>query len=103
MASSASTGTLTSSWKKAPILSAPLKTKMGSALTTSAGQRKIDKYNTSVLTLWTISISGSSVVYFMSYRNPDGEQMPWCFYRRGRRLLWDYCDVTPCPEPTSQL
>ncbi|XP_072247422.1 hyaluronan-binding protein 2-like [Leuresthes tenuis] len=34
-------------------------------------------------------------------RNPDGEQMPWCFYRRGRRLLWDYCDVTPCPEPTN--
>ncbi|XP_022067813.1 hyaluronan-binding protein 2-like [Acanthochromis polyacanthus] len=34
-------------------------------------------------------------------RNPDGESMPWCFFRRGRRLLWDYCDVTECPEPTN--
>ncbi|XP_070772348.1 hyaluronan-binding protein 2-like [Enoplosus armatus] len=33
-------------------------------------------------------------------RNPDGEEMPWCFIRRGRRLLWDYCDVTECPQPT---
>uniref|UniRef100_A0A8C5H769 trypsin n=1 Tax=Gouania willdenowi TaxID=441366 RepID=A0A8C5H769_GOUWI len=35
-------------------------------------------------------------------RNPDGDIMPWCFFRRGRKLLWDYCDVTECPEPTSQ-
>ncbi|XP_020493926.1 hyaluronan-binding protein 2 [Labrus bergylta] len=33
-------------------------------------------------------------------RNPDGERMPWCFFRRGRRLLWDYCDVVECPDPT---
>ncbi|XP_073337912.1 hyaluronan-binding protein 2-like [Pagrus major] len=33
-------------------------------------------------------------------RNPDGDAMPWCFFRRGRKLLWDYCDVTECPEPT---
>uniref|UniRef100_A0A668AL98 trypsin n=1 Tax=Myripristis murdjan TaxID=586833 RepID=A0A668AL98_9TELE len=33
-------------------------------------------------------------------RNPDGDMMPWCFFRRGRKLLWDYCDVTECPEPT---
>ncbi|XP_018535715.1 hyaluronan-binding protein 2 [Lates calcarifer] len=33
-------------------------------------------------------------------RNPDGDSMPWCFFRRGRRLLWDYCDVTKCPVPT---
>ncbi|KAM9727597.1 hyaluronan-binding protein 2 [Menidia menidia] len=46
-------------------------------------------------------------------RNPDGEPRPWCFYRRGRRLLWDYCDVAQClqttevvptadPQPTSR-
>ncbi|XP_029962781.1 hyaluronan-binding protein 2 [Salarias fasciatus] len=35
-------------------------------------------------------------------RNPDGESMPWCFIRRGRRLLWDYCDVTECPAPTEE-
>uniref|UniRef100_A0A3P8UAL8 trypsin n=1 Tax=Amphiprion percula TaxID=161767 RepID=A0A3P8UAL8_AMPPE len=34
-------------------------------------------------------------------RNPDGDSMPWCFFRRGHRLLWDYCDVTECPEPTN--
>ncbi|XP_014324656.1 hyaluronan-binding protein 2 [Xiphophorus maculatus] len=33
-------------------------------------------------------------------RNPDGEPKPWCFFRRGRRLFWDYCDVKKCPEPT---
>lgn len=35
-------------------------------------------------------------------RNPDGEKMPWCFFRRGRKLLWDYCDVSECPEPTDE-
>uniref|UniRef100_A0AAX7V6U5 trypsin n=1 Tax=Astatotilapia calliptera TaxID=8154 RepID=A0AAX7V6U5_ASTCA len=30
-------------------------------------------------------------------RNPDGEPKPWCFFRRGHRLLWDYCDVPKCP------
>uniref|UniRef100_UPI0037E94E7B hyaluronan-binding protein 2-like n=1 Tax=Semicossyphus pulcher TaxID=241346 RepID=UPI0037E94E7B len=34
-------------------------------------------------------------------RNPDGERMPWCFYRRGPHLLWDYCDVTECADPTA--
>uniref|UniRef100_A0AAQ6IL87 trypsin n=1 Tax=Anabas testudineus TaxID=64144 RepID=A0AAQ6IL87_ANATE len=34
-------------------------------------------------------------------RNPDGDKKPWCFFRRGRKLLWDYCDVTKCPVPTS--
>ncbi|XP_041866097.1 hyaluronan-binding protein 2 [Melanotaenia boesemani] len=33
-------------------------------------------------------------------RNPDGEPRPWCFYRSGYRLLWDHCDVRPCPDPT---
>ncbi|XP_013870623.1 hyaluronan-binding protein 2 isoform X2 [Austrofundulus limnaeus] len=33
-------------------------------------------------------------------RNPDGEPKPWCFFRKGRRLFWDYCDVTKCPKPT---
>ncbi|XP_054456562.1 hyaluronan-binding protein 2-like [Anoplopoma fimbria] len=29
-------------------------------------------------------------------RNPDGDDMPWCFYRQGRKLTWDYCDITEC-------
>ncbi|KAM3863014.1 hyaluronan-binding protein 2-like [Diretmus argenteus] len=33
-------------------------------------------------------------------RNPDGDSMPWCFIRKGPKLLWDYCDVTECPETT---
>ncbi|XP_076020560.1 factor VII-activating protease-like [Genypterus blacodes] len=33
-------------------------------------------------------------------RNPDGDRSPWCFYRKGHELLWDYCDVTECPEAT---
>ncbi|XP_053189398.1 hyaluronan-binding protein 2-like [Scomber japonicus] len=35
-------------------------------------------------------------------RNPDGDLMPWCFFRRGRKLLWDFCDVDMCPEPTGE-
>ncbi|XP_061601620.1 hyaluronan-binding protein 2-like [Cololabis saira] len=36
-------------------------------------------------------------------RNPDSEPKPWCFFRKGRRLLWDYCDVYPCPTPTGEV
>uniref|UniRef100_A0A3Q2PKW4 trypsin n=1 Tax=Fundulus heteroclitus TaxID=8078 RepID=A0A3Q2PKW4_FUNHE len=35
-------------------------------------------------------------------RNPDGEPKPWCFFRKGRKLFWDYCDVTQCPQPTGE-
>ncbi|KAM9810114.1 hyaluronan-binding protein 2 [Syngnathus typhle] len=31
-------------------------------------------------------------------RNPDGDLSPWCFYRRGQKLLWNYCDVDDCSE-----
>ncbi|XP_051508222.1 hyaluronan-binding protein 2-like [Myxocyprinus asiaticus] len=32
-------------------------------------------------------------------RNPDGDKKPWCFIKRNKRLLWDYCDVRKCPTP----
>ncbi|XP_028278512.1 hyaluronan-binding protein 2-like [Parambassis ranga] len=32
-------------------------------------------------------------------RNPDRDIKPWCFFRRGLKLFWDYCDVTLCPRP----
>ncbi|KAK5853739.1 hypothetical protein PBY51_014870 [Eleginops maclovinus] len=35
-------------------------------------------------------------------RNPDGDSMPWCFYRKGHKLLWDTCDVTECSVPTGE-
>ncbi|XP_061545950.1 hyaluronan-binding protein 2-like [Phycodurus eques] len=31
-------------------------------------------------------------------RNSDGDLTPWCFFRRGRKLLWNYCDVNECSE-----
>ncbi|XP_019737589.1 hyaluronan-binding protein 2-like isoform X2 [Hippocampus comes] len=31
-------------------------------------------------------------------RNPDGDLTPWCFFRRGQKLLWNYCDVNECSE-----
>ncbi|XP_063046936.1 hyaluronan-binding protein 2-like isoform X2 [Engraulis encrasicolus] len=31
-------------------------------------------------------------------RNPDGDVMPWCFIRRGRKLRWDHCDVRECSD-----
>ncbi|CAL8300196.1 unnamed protein product [Merluccius merluccius] len=33
-------------------------------------------------------------------RNPDGDTMPWCFIRKGRKLRWEYCDVEQCLKPT---
>lgn len=30
-------------------------------------------------------------------RNPDGDQKPWCFIKKDKRLRWDYCDVKKCP------
>uniref|UniRef100_A0A3Q4B1P9 trypsin n=1 Tax=Mola mola TaxID=94237 RepID=A0A3Q4B1P9_MOLML len=33
-------------------------------------------------------------------RNPDGDQMPWCFFRRGPKLFWNYCDVLECSDST---
>lgn len=42
MVMNASTGTLSSSWSKEPIPLIPLRTKMDLALTTSAGQEKIN-------------------------------------------------------------
>ncbi|XP_061765990.1 hyaluronan-binding protein 2-like [Nerophis ophidion] len=34
-------------------------------------------------------------------RNPDGDLMPWCFFRRGNKLLWNYCDVNECSDDIS--
>uniref|UniRef100_A0A3B4B241 trypsin n=1 Tax=Periophthalmus magnuspinnatus TaxID=409849 RepID=A0A3B4B241_9GOBI len=40
-------------------------------------------------------------------RNPDGDLRPWCYVRRRRRLVYDYCKIEKCPEvtpsPTSQF
>ncbi|KAM9847501.1 hyaluronan-binding protein 2 [Aulostomus maculatus] len=35
-------------------------------------------------------------------RNPDGDLMPWCFFRRGRKLFWEYCDVEKCSRKTDE-
>ncbi|KAL0964182.1 hypothetical protein UPYG_G00320360 [Umbra pygmaea] len=32
-------------------------------------------------------------------RNPDGDKKPWCFIRRGEKVLWDYCKVRKCVKP----
>nr|XP_055027123.1 hyaluronan-binding protein 2-like isoform X4 [Misgurnus anguillicaudatus] len=31
-------------------------------------------------------------------RNPDGDQKPWCFIKKDKRLRWDYCDVKKCSK-----
>ncbi|KAK0135516.1 Coagulation factor XII [Merluccius polli] len=36
-------------------------------------------------------------------RNPDGDTMPWCFIRKGRKLRWEYCDVEQCLKPTGRF
>uniref|UniRef100_A0A673BR03 trypsin n=1 Tax=Sphaeramia orbicularis TaxID=375764 RepID=A0A673BR03_9TELE len=32
------------------------------------------------------------------FRNPDGDDKPWCFVKRNRKLEWDYCKVRRCSE-----
>ncbi|XP_046886233.1 hyaluronan-binding protein 2-like [Hypomesus transpacificus] len=34
-------------------------------------------------------------------RNPDGDTMPWCFVRRGRKLRWSHCSIQKCPLPST--
>lgn len=29
-------------------------------------------------------------------RNPDGDAKPWCHVMKGRKLTWEYCDMSPC-------
>ncbi|XP_076599319.1 plasminogen activator, urokinase a isoform X2 [Chaetodon auriga] len=33
-------------------------------------------------------------------RNPDHSLMPWCYVRRGRRSVKEFCDVPRCSTPT---
>ncbi|XP_069892583.1 coagulation factor XII isoform X1 [Dipodomys merriami] len=33
-------------------------------------------------------------------RNPDNDTRPWCFVWSGDRLIWEYCDLAPCPSPS---
>ncbi|XP_076616569.1 factor VII-activating protease-like [Chaetodon auriga] len=31
-------------------------------------------------------------------RNPDGDDKPWCFYKKQGKLEWDYCKVKKCSD-----
>ncbi|XP_070697356.1 urokinase-type plasminogen activator-like [Pempheris klunzingeri] len=33
-------------------------------------------------------------------RNPDQSLMPWCYVRRGRRTVREFCDIPRCSTPT---
>ncbi|XP_011601698.1 plasminogen activator, urokinase a isoform X1 [Takifugu rubripes] len=33
-------------------------------------------------------------------RNPDQSGRPWCYVRRGRRIVWEFCVVPMCPKTT---
>lgn len=32
-------------------------------------------------------------------RNPDKHLMPWCYVRRGRRIVREFCNIHKCSEP----
>ncbi|XP_059180781.1 hyaluronan-binding protein 2-like [Centropristis striata] len=37
-------------------------------------------------------------------RNPDGDEMPWCYIKKNRRLEWEYCKIKKCsaaPAPAT--
>lgn len=36
-------------------------------------------------------------------RNPDGDQKPWCFIKKDKRLRWDFCDVKKCKTNTTDV
>lgn len=38
------------------------------------------------------------ILYTLCLRNPDGDDMPWCYIKKGGRLEWDYCNVRKCTE-----
>ncbi|XP_018543736.1 plasminogen activator, urokinase a [Lates calcarifer] len=35
-------------------------------------------------------------------RNPDQSLMPWCHVKRGRRFVREFCNIPPCPTPTTK-
>ncbi|XP_061563618.1 hyaluronan-binding protein 2 [Cololabis saira] len=34
-------------------------------------------------------------------RNPDGDDKPWCFIKKNKKLQWNYCKVKKCPKGSS--
>ncbi|XP_067284966.1 hepatocyte growth factor activator [Pseudorasbora parva] len=35
-------------------------------------------------------------------RNPDQDQLPWCYTMTDRAISWEYCNIQPCSKPTSR-
>uniref|UniRef100_A0A8C5HM56 trypsin n=1 Tax=Gouania willdenowi TaxID=441366 RepID=A0A8C5HM56_GOUWI len=40
----------------------------------------------------------SLLLHYYHFRNPDGDDKPWCFFKKNRRLSWEYCKVKKCTE-----
>lgn len=38
------------------------------------------------------------IVLVAHFRNPDGDDRPWCYFKNGDKLNWDYCKIKKCPE-----
>ncbi|XP_041819306.1 hyaluronan-binding protein 2-like [Chelmon rostratus] len=31
-------------------------------------------------------------------RNPDGDERPWCYVKKERKLKWEFCNIKKCPD-----
>lgn len=38
------------------------------------------------------------ILLFVNFRNPDGDEKPWCFYKDQNKLDWEYCKIKKCAE-----
>uniref|UniRef100_A0A3B4VI55 trypsin n=1 Tax=Seriola dumerili TaxID=41447 RepID=A0A3B4VI55_SERDU len=41
-------------------------------------------------------------LFSLQFRNPDGDDKPWCFFKKQKQLGWDYCKVKKCSEVKPQ-
>nr|XP_009666944.1 PREDICTED: hyaluronan-binding protein 2 isoform X3 [Struthio camelus australis] len=36
-------------------------------------------------------------------RNPDGDEKPWCYFKKNNKVEWDFCDISPCSGTAEEI
>ncbi|XP_070708353.1 hyaluronan-binding protein 2-like [Pempheris klunzingeri] len=73
----------------------------GSVSTTDEGQECLDWHSYFILSQGEdpfVTYSDFAGLEYNYCRNPDGDDRPWCFYKKQGKLQWDYCKIKKCSE-----
>ncbi|XP_028324644.1 tissue-type plasminogen activator-like [Gouania willdenowi] len=49
-----------------------------------------------------VKLHSNGLIYHNYCRNPDKSLMPWCYVRRGKKILREFCDIPRCSKPTAK-